>query len=307
MAAPDTSDAARVESRKGIVFAFTAFLLWGVTAGFYKTLQHVDPFEIIAHRVIWSVPIAAIVLVVIGRTGDIGRALRNPRMVAMMLVTSLLVSSNWFVFVVAVMEGWALEASLGYFINPLVSVLIGMVLLGERLDGWQWLAVALAAAGVAVQTWQFGSPPWIGLFLAVTFAAYGYLRKTIDIGPAQGFLVETGLLLPVALAYAAWLAWSGAGHFLPLADPATSALLVLCGPMTAGPLIFFSAAARRIKLATLGLMQYMAPSMIFLTAVFVFAEPFGTAQLASYLLIWAALVVFSVSALRQDRKARAAA
>jgi chloramphenicol-sensitive protein RarD len=307
MSQTDADGAARLEARKGVLFAFLAFTLWGTSAWFYKHLEDVDPFQIVAHRILWSIPIAAVVLVLIGRTHDLKRAFTTPRIVAILAITTVLVSVNWLVFVIAVMEGWAIEASLGYFINPLVNVLLGMVLLGERLSRWQWVAVALAASGVALQTWQFGSLPWVGLFLAFTFAAYGYIRKTIDIGPAQGFLVETVLLMPFALAYVVYAVGQGTNTFHPLDAPGLTIFLVLCGPMTAGPLIFFSAAARRLTLATLGLMQYLAPSMIFLTAIFILGEPLGTAKLVSFSLIWLALAVFSFSAWREERGRRAAA
>ncbi len=293
--------AKRRETQHGLIFATIAFSLWGCSAWFYKHLSGTNPFEIVAHRAIWAVPIAAIILIVIGRTGDIKRAFTTPRIVLTLTLTTVLVSANWLVFVIAVMEGWAVEASLGYFINPLVNVLIGFALLGERLNRWQWFAVALAVVGVAVQTWNVGSLPWFALFLAATFAAYGYFRKTVDIGPAQGFLVETLLLLPFALAYVGWLAVQGLHDFRPLDDPLTTILLVLCGPMTAGPLILFSAAARRLTLTTIGLLQYLAPSMIFLTAVFLFNEPMDLGRLTSFLFIWVGLVVFSASSWIADR------
>ncbi len=296
------SATATAERHKGVAFAVIGFMTWGFSAWFYKQITYVDPIEIIAHRVIWAVPIAAVILTLIGRTHDLKRAFTTSRILVVLCITSLLVSANWFVFVIAVKEGWVLEASLGYFINPMMSVLIGLVLLGERMNPLQWIAIGLAAAGVAVQAIAIGSLPWVGLFLAATFAAYGYFRKTVDIGPAQGFLVETLLLLPLAIVVAVYFAVQGTSHFSPIGDPGTSVWLMLCGPMTAGPLIFFASAARRLRLATLGLMQYIAPSMIFVTAVFVFGEPIELGRLASFALIWSGLAVFSFAALRAERQ-----
>jgi len=298
------ADSAAAERHKGLAFAFMAFTLWGGSAWFYKAIAYVSPVEIIAHRILWSVVLASAILIAMGRTADIKRAFKTPRILSILAITTLLISSNWLVFVVAVIEGWTLEASLGYFINPLMSVLIGMVLLGERMTPLQWAAVALAAIGVVIQTVHVGSLPWVGLFLAVTFAAYGYLRKTVDIGPAQGFLVEAILMLPVALAILGWTVTQGTYGFRPFDAPGTTLWLILCGPMTAGPLIFFAAGARRLQLATVGLMQYLAPSMIFVTAVFVFNEPFGPARLASFLFIWSGLAVFTIAAWRAQRGRR---
>jgi len=297
--------AAPSEAARGVVYGGLAFALWGLSAIFYKLLEHVPVLEVTAHRGLWSVPIAAAALVIMGRTRDIVPALRNPRLLAVLALSSVCVVINWLLYVWAIVADRALDASLGYFINPLVNVLLGLVLLNERLTAAQWSAVALAACGVAIQTTALGAVPWLGLSLAFTFALYGYLRKTAAIGPAQRLLVEMLLVLPVAGAYIAWLETTGRGMFA--ADLATAGLLAGSGLMTAVPLILFSAAARRIRLATLGLMQYLAPSMIFLTAVFIFDEPLETWGLVSFGFIWAGLVVFSVSAAREERLQRARA
>ena len=189
------------QAQEGVFCAVAAFTLWGTTAWFYKLIAYVPAFEIIAHRVLWSIPVAAVILLILGRTSDIRRAFATPRIILTLILTAALVSLNWVLYVWAVMGGYALEASLGYFINPIVSVLIGLAFLRERLLPAQWIAVALAGIAVVAQTVLVGTPPWLALTLASTFALYGYLRKTIDIGPAQGFLVETLLFLPVVVVY----------------------------------------------------------------------------------------------------------
>ena len=289
-------------AQEGVLCAATAFFLWGLSAWFYKVIHYVPGYEVIAHRIVWSVPVAALVLVVIGRTGDIARAFRTPKILLTLVFTGSLISLNWLLYVWAVVGGHALEASLGYFINPLMSVVLGLVLLREKLLPAQFLAVGLAVVAVVIQTVLVGSFPWLALTLASTFATYGYLRKTIDIGPAQGFLVEILLFLPLALGYLIWLGVQGEGHFG--ADGFTSGWLILAGPMTALPLMLFATAARRIKLSTVGLLQYIAPSLIFVTAIVLFDEPMDLARFASFALIWIGLAIFSVAAVREDRRQR---
>lgn len=293
------------QAQEGVFCAVAAFTLWGTSAWFYKLISHVPAFEIIAHRIIWGIPLAAVMLLILGRTSDIRRAFTTPRIILTLILTAALVSLNWVLYVWAVMGGYALEASLGYFINPIVSVLMGLAFLREKLLPAQWVAVGLAIVAVVAQTVLVGTPPWLALCLAATFALYGYLRKTIDIGPAQGFLVETLLFLPVVAVYLVAVHARGEGQFG--SDGFTTAWLILAGPMTAGPLILFAAAARRINLSTVGLLQYIAPSLIFLTAIFVFGEPLDTGRLATFVVIWIALAIFSVSAVREDRKRKARA
>ncbi|MGI9413604.1 MAG: EamA family transporter RarD [Hyphomicrobiales bacterium] len=300
---PDAPSPSRLNpAQEGVACAMTAFFLWGLSAWFYKVIHYVPAYEVIAHRVVWSVPLAAAVLIVIGRTGDIGRAFRTPKILLTLMFTAALVSLNWLLYVWAVVGGYALEASLGYFINPLMSVLLGLVLLREKLLPAQAVAVGLAVVAVIIQTVLVGSFPWLALTLASTFATYGYLRKTIDIGPAQGFLVEILLVLPVVIAYLVWVHARGDAHFA--SDGFTTFWLILAGPMTALPLMLFATAARRIRLSTLGLLQYIAPSLIFVTAIFVFGEPMNLARFASFALIWIGLAIYSISAMREDRRQR---
>lgn len=295
----------QAEARNGALFGLVAFGLWGFYGLFFGAIGHINALEIVAHRAFWSVPIAAAAVWALGRFVDLPPILADRGLIARLLLTSLLVAVNWGLFVWAVATGRTLETSLGYYINPLLNVLIGYVLLNERLTPWQLLAVAFAALAVAVQTVMAGVFPWLALVLAGCFAAYGYLRKTMPVGPVQGYLVEATILSVFGVGIIAWLAWRQGVHFGN--TTADTLLLIASGPMTALPLMLFSAAARRIRLATLGLMQYIAPSGLFVTAVFAFGEPLDAWRLASFALIWSALAIYSLEALRLDRLARARA
>ena len=283
--------------RSGIACALIAYLLWGTYAGFFALLAHVNALEVVAHRAFWSVPIAAVVMLVLGRTRDVLRVVRTPKLLGLMCLTTLLVTISWGVFVWAVAVGRALETSLAFYINPLLNVAVGYLVLREKMTGLQVVAIGLAIIGVGYQTWALGELPWLSLILGAAFSAYGFLRKTIDVGPVQGFFVESCILTLIGAAVVGWLGMQG-----PLAfgsDWKTTALLLACGPMTALPLMFFATAARRIRFSTLGLLQYIAPSMLFVTAVFVLREPFQQAQLLAFAFIWTALLVYSYSSLRQ--------
>jgi len=292
------------ERQAGVFYALAAFGLWALNPLFFKLLSHLSPFEVVAHRVLWSVPFGFALVFVLARTSDMKRVFKTPRLMAKLLLTGLLISGNWLLFVWAVSNDLTLEASLGYFINPLFNVIIGYVLLGEKLSGAQILAAGLAAVGVLIQTVAAGVFPWVAIILAVLFAAYGYFRKTIDVGPAQGFVIETTLLLPFGIGYILWLIGQGTSQFA--GTTYDTVLLILCGPVTAIPLILFANAARRLRLSTIGLLQYIVPTGMFFTAVFIFKEPVGIAKLVGFGFIWVALAIYSIDALRQDRKARKA-
>jgi chloramphenicol-sensitive protein RarD len=221
---------------------------------------------------------------------------------AMAALTATIITFNWSLYVWAIATDRAIETALGYYINPLVNVLIGAVMLGERLNRVQTLAVGLAAVAVAILTYETGTLPWVSLALAFSFAAYGYFRKTLPLGPSQGFLLEVLILSVPASIYLVWLNASGAGHMVSSSWPDTL-LLLGCGPITAIPLLMFAFGAKALRLSTLGLMQYIAPTMVFLIAVFVFHEPFGKAQLAAFGLIWFALAIYTWSTLRENRAA----
>lgn len=291
------------DTPRGFAFALTAYFLWGFLPLYMKQLAHIPTLEVLAHRVLWSVPVALVILLWLGRTGDLMRALRTPRMLGMAGVTAALVSVNWGIYVYAIQSGQALEAALGYYINPLFSIFLGRVLLGEALDRLQWAAVALAALAVGLLTWQVGRLPLVALALTVTWGFYAYFKRSLPIGPNQGFALEVILLLPLALAYAGWLAATGQALFLNAAL-SDDLLLIGCGVVTAVPLMIYANAAKGLRLSTIGIMQYIAPTMIFLMAVFWFGEPFDSARALAFGVIWVALVLYSVALIRKARAAR---
>ena len=291
------------DTPRGFVLALTAYLLWGFLPLYMKQLAHIPTLEVLAHRVLWSVPVALAILVWLGRTGDLMRALRTPRMLAMAGVTAALVSVNWGIYVYAIQSGQALEAALGYYINPLFSIFLGRLLLGEALDRLQWAAVMLAALAVGLLTWQVGRLPLVALALTVTWGFYAYFKRSLPIGPNQGFALEVILLLPLALAYAGWLAASGQAVFRSAAL-SDDLLLIGCGVVTAVPLMVYANAAKGLRLSTIGIMQYISPTMIFLTAVFWFGEPFDSARALAFAVIWVALVLYSLALIRKARAAR---
>lgn len=285
------------DSMSGVFFALTAYLMWGVLPLYMKALAHIAPVEVIAHRVIWSVPIAVLVVAALGRWSDLRVAFRSWRMLGMAAVAAALVSVNWGIYVWAIGSGNALDAALGYYINPLFSIFLGAVLLRERMQPAQMAAIGLAAVAVGILTWETGRVPVVALGLTVTWGFYAFLKKWLPIGPNQGFTLEVILLLPFSLAYAGWLAVSGTGHLLAGSGWDT-ALLLGCGLVTAGPLMIYANGAKRLRLSTIAVMQYIAPTMIFLTAVFLFNEPFSGVKLAAFGLIWTALVIYSISMIR---------
>ena len=289
------------DSLSGFFYALSAYLLWGFLPLYMKALAHVPPSEVIAHRILWSLPIALLVLWVRGRTKDLKTALRTPRMLAMGIATASLISVNWGIYVWAIGSGHAMEAALGYYINPLFSVLIGRVLLGERLKPAQWAALALAAAAVALLTIENGSLPVVALSLTLTWGFYAYLKKSLPIGPNQGFTLEVALLTPFAVAYLAYLSVTGTGHFLK-GNAADTWLLLGCGAVTAIPLMLYANGAKGLRLSTIAMMQYIAPTMIFLTAVFIFDEPFGQARAIAFPMIWAALAIYTASMLSSRKR-----
>lgn len=285
----------------GFLYALGAYLLWGFLPIYMKALAAVPTLEVLAHRVIWSVPVALAVLAFRGRAGEVMAALRNPRLLGMAAMTAALISVNWSIYVWSIQSGHALEAALGYYINPLVSVLIGAVVLRERLTPTQWAAIALAAAAVAVLTVEAGKLPMVALGLTATWAGYAFLKKQLPLGPNQGFTLEVMLLTPFALAYAGWLAAWGQAHFL--AGNLNETLLLLgCGLVTAVPLMLYANGAKLLRLSTIAMMQYLSPTLILLTAVFIFGEEFGGARAIAFPMIWAALAVYTLGSLRKARR-----
>ncbi len=290
------------DSFRGYVFAVSAYGLWGFLPLYMKLMAHLSPLEVLAHRVLWSVPVAGAVLWALGRTSDLMEALRTPRMLAMAAVTAALVSLNWGIYIWAIVSGQALEAALGYYINPLFSVFLGRALLGERLSPAKWVALALATAAVVVLTVDAGQIPLVAVGLTLTWGFYAYFKKSLPIGPNQGFLLEVLMLTPAALAFVAWAATTGAGNFG--VQTADTWLLLGCGVATAVPLLLYANGAKLLRLSTIGILQYIAPTMIFLIAVFVFGEPFGAARAIAFPMIWLALFIYSLALLREARAAR---
>jgi chloramphenicol-sensitive protein RarD len=298
---PQTGD-----SPRGFVFALIAYVLWGFLPFFMKAVAHIPASEVVAHRIIWSVPLAGLVLIWLGRTSEIKVALRSPRMLAMATLTASLITINWGIYVWAIGAGRAIETALGYYINPLFSIFLGAVLLKEKLDPAQMVAIALAACAVAILAFDAGGLPWVSLSLCFSWGFYAFFRKTLPIGPNQGFFLEVLLLSVPALGYVIWLEASGRGHFGDTG--ATDVLwLLACGIVTAVPLMIYANGAKLLRLSTIGIMQYIAPTMIFFIAVFAFGEPFGTTKLIAFAFIWAALILYSGSMLRTARAKRVAA
>jgi chloramphenicol-sensitive protein RarD len=293
----------QVDSPRGLAYAVAAYLLWGVLPVYMKALAHLPATEIIAHRIIWSLPIAAAVMAWQGRAAEVGAALRQPRLVAMAALTAMLISVNWLIYVWAIANDHALDAALGYYINPLFSVFLGATLLKERLSRGQFAAIALAAAAVVILTVQAGSLPLVAIGLTLSWGFYAYCKKSLPLGPNQGFTLEVLLLTPFALGFLLWQAAQGQAH-LTSGGWGQALLLLGAGPITAIPLLFYANGAKLIRLSTIGILQYIAPTMIFLCAVLLFHEPFDGARLVAFPIIWAALVIYSVTLLRQAGQRR---
>ena len=287
----------------GIASAAAAYVIWGLFPLYFRQLAMVPPMEILVHRVLWSVLFVLVLLGLRRQWAWIAAVARQPRVLGAFAASALLLSVNWLVYIWAVNNGHVVDASLGYFITPLVNVLLGYTVLHERPRRAQWVALGLAAAGVVWLTWQVGALPWIALVLATTFGSYGLLRKIAVLGPLEGLALETLLLTPPALL--AMVLWWGPGSAsLPPADGGTSLWLIGIGPVTAIPLLLFAAGARSISLTTLGVLQYLGPTIQFGLGVWYFREPFDPARLVGFGLIWAALALYSADGFRTARARR---
>ncbi len=297
----DSAEQHRKRVAAGGLAAAGAFLLWGVLPVYWKELHAVTPIEVIAHRVVWSLVFLLIVLRMRGRLRQFLAALCDPRQIALYLLSGSLLAMNWLTYIYAVQTGQIVDASLGYFLVPLCNVTLGFVVLRERLRAMQWVAVGLAGAGVLVQLARIGRLPWISLVLAGSFAIYGLLSKRGPLGPLTGLGVETALLTPVAIGYLAFRQWQGTAAFGSV-GVTEHGLLIACGVVTAVPLLLFAVGARALSLTSLGLFQYLAPTVqLFLGAV-VYGEPFGGARAGSFALIWLGLALYSWDALRMSRR-----
>jgi chloramphenicol-sensitive protein RarD len=296
-APPDVQDG---DTPRGFAFALSAYLLWGFLPFYMKAVGHIPAFEVLAHRVVWSVPVAGLVLFAVGRTADIRAAIRSPRILGMAAVTAVFITVNWTTYIWAISVGHALDTALGYFINPLFSIFLAAVLLKERLSPLQLAAIALVVVAVAVITINAGGLPWVALVLTVSWGFYAFFRKTLPVGPNQGFFLEVMMLTPFCLAYIIYLETTGQGH-LRETGLSDTLLLMASGLVTAVPLILYANGAKLLRLSTIGLMQYIAPTMIFLIAIFAFHEPLDTVRLFAFGLIWVALLVYSWPMIRQAR------
>ena len=290
-------------TRDGVLYALGAYGIWGFMAIYFKFVDHIDPFDIVANRVVWSLLLLGIIVTVLKQWHSVKHAIGSAQHRLTLMLTTLLIASNWLLFVWAVNGDRMLEASLGYYINPLVNVLLGFVFLSERLNWAQTLAVTLAVIGVAVQIIAVGYVPWISLTLAFSFGLYGLLHKRTPVDGVTALFIETLLLLPVALAYMAWLANQGQG---PVGRPMSDWwLLILAGPVSTTPLLFFTGAAKRLRLTTLGFFQFMAPSIMFLLAILVYGETLTAAKLTTFVFIWIGLTIYTINATRTAAKRRA--
>lgn len=290
------------EQRTGFLYALAAFGFWGLGPIYFKAVAHVPPLEVLGHRVVWTVVLTALLIAAARDWTTLRRALSSRRVLLTLALSGSLVACNWLIFIHAVVSGQVLEASLGYFINPLLNVLLGMVFLKETLRPWQALAVLLAAAGTANLALSVGSLPLIALGLAFTFGVYGLLRKTVKIEAVNGLFVETTLVLPLALGYLTWIGLRSEGQFVA-GGTTTTLLLMAAGLVTALPLVWFTAGARRLRYGTIGIIQYLAPTLQFLLAVVVFREPFGRAHLVTFGLIWTGLAIYTADSLAFQRRA----
>ncbi len=290
---------------RGVIYAAGAYACWGLLPVFWKLLQHVDALEIVAHRIVWSLAFALVLLTLGRRWSRIGVIWRDRRVLATFLTTGMLLTANWFVYVWAVNADHIVETSLGYFINPLINVLLGALVLKERLRIGQGVATSVALAGVLYLTFQYGSFPWIALILAGTFALYGLLRKTAPLDSLDGFTLETALLTPMMVIFLISRELTVQTAFAHR-DPLTWTLLIAAGPITAAPLLLFAAGARRVSLVTLGILQYIAPTLQFLVGVVLYSEPLTPSRLIGFALIWTALAIYTFDSLVHLRSTAAA-
>lgn len=299
----------RSESAVGLLVAMQAFLIWGLSPLYWNHLSHVPAFETLMHRVVWSLAFLVPILVFQKKMGPFLKALTSLRTLAVLTVTTCLVGGNWFLFIWSINHGHVMQTSLGYYINPLVTVFLGMIFLKERLTTRQKIAVVLAGVGVAWLTIDYGTLPWISLALPFSFAFYGLIRKVVDVGPLVGLTVETLLMAVPASLYLGNLAASGKGVFLHT-GATTDLLLVGTSLMTALPLLLFNLGAKALTLSTIGFIQYLAPTCTFLLAVFYFKEPLDPSLVRTFLLIWSALALVtwdSIAAYRRQGKPAEAA
>jgi chloramphenicol-sensitive protein RarD len=287
--------------RTGILSAGLAFLCWGLFPLYFRALNQVPPMEILVHRVLWSLLFLAIILTVRRQWKWLAALRSQPRVMGSFVISSLLLSGNWLLYIWAVNNNHVIDASLGYFINPLVNVMLGYLVLKERLRAGQWAAIGIAALGVLWLTWQAGHMPWIALLLAASFGGYGLMRKTAALGALEGLSFETLILFPFALGYVVWLTMHDANTFITTTSDTTRWLLVAAGPITAIPLLLFASGARKIPLSVLGLLQYIGPTIQMSLGIFLFHEAFTSERLVGFVLIWSALALYAAEGMLKQR------
>ena len=291
------------EIRRGFLFGLAAYGLWGVLPIYFKAIAAVAAVDIVAHRVLWSLPFLALLLFASRGWGAVAEAIRRRKTLALLLCTAVLIAINWLLYVYAVTSGHILAGSLGYYLNPLVNVLLGRFILKERLSWLQWSAIAIAAAGILALVGEALDQLWISLTLAVTFATYGLLRKMAPVEAVAGLAIETALLFPLAIAWLAWRLAAGEPSFGSTGGE--TALLLLAGVVSTIPLLLFTGAARRLPYSTLGMLQFVAPTLQFLCAVWLYGEPFGRAHAIAFGAIWTALALYMLALARSPRPPRA--
>ncbi len=284
------------DTRDGVICALLAYLMWGVLPVYFKLVGTVAPLEVLAHRVIWAVPFGVAIIVVRRQSADVWRALTEPRMLALLTISAVMIALNWLIYIVAVQRGQIFQASLGYYINPLMYVVVGVVFLGEKLRRFQLVAVVLATIAVTILTFIGREIPWIALSLAVLFTVYGVIRKRVAVGGMSGLFVETLVLFPLATVYWVWLMSTGMSDFSP-DEPFLAILLVLAGPITVVPLLFFVLAARRLSFSLIGFLQFIAPTLQFIMGL-LYGEVLTMAHTLCFGLIWIAVAFFVLDAWR---------
>jgi chloramphenicol-sensitive protein RarD len=301
----ESSDAigSRSETVLGVFYAGSGFLIWGLSPAYWKNLIEVPALEIIMHRIVWSVIFLVCFIILQKRWNDFVVVLKNGRLLLTLFATAIFIFGNWFLYIWAVNNNYLLQASLGYYINPLVNVVLGMVFLRERLRKPQVVAMLMAATGVLYLTFYFKEFPWIALTLAFSFGFYGLIRKVAPVGSLVGLAVETMFLSLPAVVYLFYLDSIGAGSIFRVSFK-LDLLLIGCAPVTAAPLLLFTLGAKRLYLSTVGLMQYIAPSGMFLLAIFFYGEPFSKAQIWTFIMIWAALIIYSTDSVIYFRRER---
>jgi chloramphenicol-sensitive protein RarD len=299
MNAPESPKVAAVRPKHGFVYGAAAYALWGILPIYFKAMADVGAIDIVAHRVLWSLPFLGVLLALSRGWGQVLVAARKPRILGVLAITALLIGGNWLLYVYAVTSGHILASSFGYYLNPLANVLLGRFVLKERLTRLQWIAVAVAGAGISVLAAGSLGQLWISLTLCISFALYGLLRKVVPASAITGLAIETALLFPFAMA---WLGWRTVNGAPTLGSSETDALLlVLAGIVSTTPLLLFTAAAKRLPYSTLGMLQFLAPTLQFLIAVLIYGEPLTRAHAVAFAAIWTAIALYVVALLRSPR------